>query len=1082
MAVPYRRTPIAVAIALVAPTSHAVSIAPTGAAIPVATNGLPTAERRPAIAIDDDGNFVVVWDDDNTGTGIEVFARVFNADGSPRTSAFIVNTTTGSDQRNPAVAMDSDGDFVVAWESDYQTGYVSGEDVVYRRFNPDGSPAGGEIDVTASPGSTFVEADVDIADDGRVAVAWQDSTNNNVIAQVFDATDVALFAAAPVPQDTTPTSHDDPVIAFLVAGNYVVAWNAFTLASANDVFFRRFDVGGNPIDALDQRAHPTAADDELRAAIDADAAGNFVVAWGNWDQNNTYVRRFAADGSAITSPIQVVAAGTGGFIEPGVATDDDGDFAVSWSIGYADAAPGAYVRTFAPDGTPDGPAQAAAQDAANNYESGSVALDADGDAVVTWEEYADSDGTAGADVFARRFTTGSTSISGTASGPGSLGWLGLVGLGLAALGRRLFGRGRKRRGGLAGLLAGTLALGTLGGSPDVATAAELQTAGRVESARGTVTASRDDESRRSLAAGDPVYVGDRVRTGVGASAALRLADGTEVNLRANSEFRVAALETADDDAGGIGGLFMDFLRGGLRIVTGRVADSEPERYRLRTPVATIGVRGTEFAALLCRGGEDCPGDDETDAESVEPAARVLDLRGVVEATGANGATRVVDAGDGVYRGDTVETRPDAWAVLLFTDGSKVSLQPGTRFRLDEWEFDRGGTERGSALLNLLRGGLRVLTGLIGDETPDEYRVRTPVATIGVRGTGFDLFCVGTCVNPDATPGAVEGDGLFINTWDGTAVAELEGTVAEFAAGETGFMANSVLPPVRLPSLPPALQDLPAPRPDRVLRQLPEGTDRLYTEVEDGAIDVQGATGDALAVGAGSAAIVDAGGPAIPVSPVGVGDTGGVGTGAAATIGAAFSALVAREFDLATPYAGVSTGRASVDDNAFENRLRRDHPTASVNTLRNADIGGRVFGGFRMLEALAFEVGYVDLGELNSEIDPGSENESELGQTALDEHPIAATGLDFSTLVRTPVGINTWAFARAGVFVWEADVATATSTGTTFSKSVDGTDPVVGGGVDHKIGPGLHARAEWIHYRLEPDQVNYVGAGLVWSFP
>ncbi|MDZ7828885.1 MAG: FecR domain-containing protein [Halofilum sp. (in: g-proteobacteria)] len=573
-------------------------------------------------------------------------------------------------------------------------------------------------------------------------------------------------------------------------------------------------------------------------------------------------------------------------------------------------------------------------------------------------------------------------------------------------------------------------------------------------------------------------MGDRVRTGAGASAKLRLADGTEVDLRADSEFRVAGLEgRIEEDGGGLTGLFMDLLRGGLRMVTGTVADSASDRFRLRTPVATIGVRGTEFEARVCRRGQACPGAEESDTEPREPAARLLKLRGVVEATGTNGATRVVAAGDGVYEGDTVETAGNAWAVLQFADDSKVSLQPGTRFRVDEWEFERDDADDGNALLNLLRGGMRVLTGLIGDSAGENYRVSTPVATIGVRGTGFDLVCVGSCINPDAVLGAIEGDGLFISTWDGTAFAELEGAIAEFAAGETGFIANRVLPAVRLQSLPPALQNLTAPRPDQVLGQLPDGIDRLYTQVEDGTITVQGATGDALAVGAGSAAAVAAGGAATPITPV-AGATG-IGT---ATLGAAFTALIAQQFDVVTLYGGASTGRAGVDsDDAFEDRIQEDFPGASVTSLSNAGIGTRAFGGVRVLEVLGFEVGYVDLGEFNSRIDPGSEDEAAVAEDALDKHPIAATGLDFSALVRTPVNINTWAFARAGVFVWEADVSTTTPSGETFSRSVDGTDPIVGGGVEHKIGPGLWARAEWIHYRLDPDQINFVGGGLVWTF-
>lgn len=915
--------------------------------------------------------------------------------------------------------------------------------------------------------------------DGDFVITWVGYDGNAAddvpFFKSFDAAGNQLSVTTPA---STNLAGNNSSVGMAGDGTFVVTWMNFGQAPDNDfngVFARRFGVNGNPLDPGEFLVNTTTVGSQRWPDVGVNQGGDFVIAW-HADSGNIDYQRYAADGSTVGGETQANVTDPISFPFPQVGIADGGDFAIVWE-GADGGENGIFGRAFAADGSPQSDDIEISQGPAPQQRDAEIAVDPDGDFVVVWDESYD-------EVFARRFFAPTpdpeqdVAIGGSSSGPGSLGWLGALGLGLAVLGRRLWGRRRKGGGGVASLLAGALALGVLAGAPDVHAAEDLRLAGEVESASGTVTASRDDESRRSLGSGDPIYVGDRVRTGAGASAVLRLADGTEVDLRADSEFRVAGLEgQIEEGGGGLTGLFMDLLRGGLRMVTGSVADSDSDRYRLRTPVATIGVRGTEFEARVCRRGQECPGAVESDTDPREPAARLLKLRGVVEATGDNGATRVVAAGDGVYEGDTVETGDNAWAVLQFADDSKVSLQPGTRFRVDEWEFERDDADDGNALLNLLRGGMRVLTGLIGDSASENYRVSTPVATIGVRGTGFDLVCVGSCINADAVLGAVEGDGLFISTWDGTAFAELEGAIAEFAAGETGFIANRILPAVRLQSLPPALQNLTAPRPDQVLGQIPDGIDRLYTQVEDGTITVQGATGDALAVGAGSAAAVAAGGPATPISPV-AGATG-IGT---ATLGAAFSALVAQQFDVATLYAGASTGRAGVDsDDAYEDRIQEDFPDATVTSLSNAGIGTRAFGGLRMLEVLAFEVGYVDLGELNSEIDPGTADETAVGEDAVDKHPIVASGLDFSALVRTPVNINTWAFARAGVFVWEADVSTTTSSGQSFSRSVDGTDPLVGGGVEHKIGPGLWARAEWIHYRLDPDQINFVGGGLVWAF-
>src|SRR5439155_6811280 len=97
----------------------------------------------PSIAMDRNGNFLIAW---YAGGGI--IARRYSATGLPRGAEFSVNTAIGGEQRRPSVAMDSDGDFVVAWESEYQDG--SGSSVHARRFNAAGMPSIDELRVNTT--------------------------------------------------------------------------------------------------------------------------------------------------------------------------------------------------------------------------------------------------------------------------------------------------------------------------------------------------------------------------------------------------------------------------------------------------------------------------------------------------------------------------------------------------------------------------------------------------------------------------------------------------------------------------------------------------------------------------------------------------------------------------------------------------------------------------------------------------------------------------------------------------------------------------------------------------------------------
>ena len=88
-------------------------------------------------------------------------------------------------------------------------------------------------------------------------------------------------------------------------------------------------------------------------------------------------------------------------------------------------------------------------------------------------------------------------------------------------------------------------------------------------------------------------------------------------------------------------------------------------------------------------------------------------------------------------GDTIETL-DGRLQLAFIDGGKVSLQPNTIYKINKYEFS--GAEDGSeyGFTELVKGGLRTISGLIGHKNRDRYQLKTSVATIGIRGTEFTV--------------------------------------------------------------------------------------------------------------------------------------------------------------------------------------------------------------------------------------------------------------------------------------------------------------------------------------------------------
>jgi len=137
------------------------------------------------------------------------------------------------------------------------------------------------------------------------------------------------------------------------------------------------------------------------------------------------------------------------------------------------------------------------------------------------------------------------------------------------------------------------------------------------------------------------------------------------------------------------------------------------------------------------------------AQAQESAATAVSVRGMVTATNDAGETRRLRRGDAVYEGDLIETATRARIRMSFTDGGTYVLREQTAFEIDEYSFSgqEDGTEQAS--FSLLQGALEALSGFIGRSNNQNFRLDTPLATIGLRGTEFTIT-----VLPPATPGGL----------------------------------------------------------------------------------------------------------------------------------------------------------------------------------------------------------------------------------------------------------------------------------------------------------------------------------------
>jgi len=376
-----------------------------------------------------------------------------------------------------------------------------------------------------------------------------------------------------------------------------------------------------------------------------------------------------------------------------------------------------------------------------------------------------------------------------------------------------------------------------------------EAAGRVGNMSGTLVVQRVDGTVKVVGPKAEVFAGDMLITAKDSYAQVEMNDGTKMTIRPNSNLRIEAYqfrkEAPQED-----NIFLRLLRGGFRTVTGLIGKrGNPDAYQLRAAAATIGIRGTDFSTRLC-ATRDCQDDKATSKPAVKPkavestvAGRVILTQGELSAQEQTGKERKLQLGAPVYEGDTLITGVKSYAVVAFRDEGRVSLQASTQFRVEKFKYDKAKAEE-NAVLRLLKGGVRVVTGWIGHFNHDNYHFNVATATVGIRGTGFDAWCNGACASGSGDPGATQGDpldGAGVYVWAGEVVLVSPGGSFVVALQQAAIIARDSGKPVGIIAIPPAITDNSTPRPDSIPLDMEKlfgtesdaGDPGLYVTVHEG---------------------------------------------------------------------------------------------------------------------------------------------------------------------------------------------------------------------------------------------------------
>lgn len=342
-----KRLAMAVATAFIAPPAQALDPGdPLGPAIDLNSPLAGNNQTTPAIARNAAGDIVVAWHGP-TANGSDILVQRVDASGAPQGSAFIANQRVDGEQVAASVAIDADGDFVVAWTD----GSPASSGIRARRFDADGNALGAEFAVSDASERGVGAPAVAMDADGDFVVSWSQGAQaffgpcsygevcsglmgSAVRARRYTADGTA--DAKLITVDTTLAvsalgitvgSMDyRPTVAMHEDGGFVVGWTRYGNGLLSGIYARRYSPAG--IAALPQ---PVALGfDEDHGVVATSGSGEFVLAYVHADDaQSIYVRPYRASGVAESAALPADESAYGASF-PSVAMSAGGDFVVVW--------------------------------------------------------------------------------------------------------------------------------------------------------------------------------------------------------------------------------------------------------------------------------------------------------------------------------------------------------------------------------------------------------------------------------------------------------------------------------------------------------------------------------------------------------------------------------------------------------------------------------------------------------------------------------------------------------------------------------------------------------------------------------
>lgn len=424
------------------------------------------------------------------------------------------------------------------------------------------------------------------------------------------------------------------------------------------------------------------------------------------------------------------------------------------------------------------------------------------------------------------------------------------------------------------LSPGISAAAQLAGTPQTSGMANSsqQIGNRVYVQSGNVFATQGNGLAQQVSGNQPISSGTLITTSDNSTALLKFEDGQIVTMKENSSFLVREYHYDSRNIENSSIVFSMF-KGGMHFITGDIGQHSKQAFRLLTPHATINLRGTEFiismmgntlysqvldgkirmtnasGTSILHAGQSAmvtsssstvsllataaiPNSTFNDVlsipmhASVTPASntqakmtnvdeatdsRIYVVNGEVLVTQGKNPTHQVSHDELIASDTLVNTGPNSAALLKFEDGQIVTMKENSTFRVREYHYDKQRIENSSIVFSMFTGGMRFITGAIAQRRKQAFKLLTPNATIGIRGTEFMVALVDESLYSQV----ITGDISVTNLAGTTAMTASQSAKVSTLKATVQMISAAALPPgtfgdLLMIPIDPAEISLPAP--------------------------------------------------------------------------------------------------------------------------------------------------------------------------------------------------------------------------------------------------------------------------------